>query len=861
MINHVPTQGFMDLFLFVLGVLATVGVVYLFALWVGRNRIPLTILLASTIWSQAATHYITQAGIPPTTNSLNGLNAYTNINAGDTVRLIGTFTNGVAITTQNRSDGKGFVGDYGNPVTFVFDAGCNFTAPAWGQYGNTANSFSNGNAFYMTDVKAVVIDGGSDGIIQATANASGWLQWSNRCDMINLNILEGSFEIKNLTITNIYRRLHGNDDAYTPGHAGDVGYIVSGNGILIGGGWTNGSVHNCNLSEQANLLAFSYALPAHNTSIYSNNIISCSFGIQVYGYYQAAATNWQIWANNINTKNTWSGGDGGTFHGDGIIVNMHQGNYKLLDQLLATNSATYSVAGYSTVNVSPSDWGDTGDYYSYYSWSPNGDTNNTGIWLGTAPGTGTNYTTATNFYVPRDYAIYMTGTPGSNNTGSVRWHPTTNVVATIFSKTNFAFYNASGYYTNELPQWGNYGSYYNYFQNGDTNNVSMLNGTNVYTITTSPFAVTNFFVLTGTPNYPITAKLGWLHAATNNNMQVYRNTFGPEWGTNATCWFFPSADMPSGFQNYKVFNNVVIIDNITSPSLMGNSVSVGDQCFFANNTMIQINSVPIGHAVQGTFGGGRILNNYGRYFSSAWDFNSINVDSRGAGRSDQIDFNVWEGITEWRSTAGNWPTLWYVSDTNSPFYGIGIYKMPEFEDNTETNTPSMPWTSGLPPLVISHLVPYSSDTVLVGKGTNLTVFASQLGTPQLTNDFYGNPRPAVGAWTIGAFEVASTNTAPSIQTQPTSQAGVTNSSLTTTFIVNGSQPLIYDWFYVNMSTIYHVLQGTNQSTWTTNRPVVDAYAYYCIVTNNFGAVTSTFAYFQWTNGLPQLQKYIPMKVR
>jgi len=44
----------MDLFLFVLGVLATVGVVYLLALWVDRNRLPLTILLASTICSRAA---------------------------------------------------------------------------------------------------------------------------------------------------------------------------------------------------------------------------------------------------------------------------------------------------------------------------------------------------------------------------------------------------------------------------------------------------------------------------------------------------------------------------------------------------------------------------------------------------------------------------------------------------------------------------------------------------------------------------------------------------------------------------------------------------------------------------------------
>jgi hypothetical protein len=43
--------------------------------------------------------------------------------------------------------------------------------------------------------------------------------------------------------------------------------------------------------------------------------------------------------------------------------------------------------------------------------------------------------------------------------------------------------------------------------------------------------------------------------------------------------------------------------------------------------------------------------------------------------------------------------------------------------------------------------PLTNDTVLIGQGTNLTSWG-------ITNDFYGNTRPATGPWTIGAFQEA-----------------------------------------------------------------------------------------------------------
>jgi hypothetical protein len=50
--------------------------------------------------------------------------------------------------------------------------------------------------------------------------------------------------------------------------------------------------------------------------------------------------------------------------------------------------------------------------------------------------------------------------------------------------------------------------------------------------------------------------------------------------------------------------------------------------------------------------------------------------------------------------------------------------------------------------------PLPTDTVLVGKGTNLTAFYS--------TDFNDNPRLATGHWTIGAYETTGT----ALQLQP-----------------------------------------------------------------------------------------------
>ena len=57
-------------------------------------------------------------------------------------------------------------------------------------------------------------------------------------------------------------------------------------------------------------------------------------------------------------------------------------------------------------------------------------------------------------------------------------------------------------------------------------------------------------------------------------------------------------------------------------------------------------------------------------------------------------------------------------------------------------------------LLNAQFQPLTNDTVATGKGTNLTAWAVANDMSAITNDYQGNPRPAVGNWTIGAYQVA-----------------------------------------------------------------------------------------------------------
>jgi|ERR1035437_221101 hypothetical protein len=109
--------------------------------------------------------------------------------AGDTVHLVGTFTGGITITNS---------GTTVNPITFLFEPNAKFSVP----------TFS--GVLIQCNQSNVVIDGGQNGIIEATANGTG-LAYSNDFAAIQIS---GAFGVlvKNLLIQNLYVNVAGSDE-------------------------------------------------------------------------------------------------------------------------------------------------------------------------------------------------------------------------------------------------------------------------------------------------------------------------------------------------------------------------------------------------------------------------------------------------------------------------------------------------------------------------------------------------------------------------------------------------------------------------------------------------------------------------
>ena len=80
----------------------------------------------------------------------------------------------------------------------------------------------------------------------------------------------------------------------------------------------------------------------------------------------------------------------------------------------------------------------------------------------------------------------------------------------------------------------------------------------------------------------------------------------------------------------------------------------------------------------------------------------------------------------------------------------------------------------------ADFAPLTNDVVAIGNGTNLTAWG-------ITDDYAGNPRPATGNWTIGAYETASMRTFVSLTASPTS-------------IING-QSTTLSWSTVNATIV------------------------------------------------------------
>jgi hypothetical protein len=228
---------------------------------------------------------------------------------GDSAHLCGTFT-GTAGQTMFTIPGSG---SSGNPVTIVFETGSHLDAPYWGGASNGAITISGKN--YIT------INGGTNGIIQNTANGTALAnQQASQGIYINAST---NIEVKNLTIQNIYAN-GGSDPSAT-----DTAGTNTAN-IKINGSNTNISVHDNTLTAARVGIREDFDGAALDTVSFYNNTISdhgwgimvgagtggeTTTGINIYGNTFTDWTNWQCPANA-----TYCNDKTDTYHTDGIIL-------------------------------------------------------------------------------------------------------------------------------------------------------------------------------------------------------------------------------------------------------------------------------------------------------------------------------------------------------------------------------------------------------------------------------------------------------------------------------------------------------------------------------------------------------------
>jgi hypothetical protein len=175
------------------------------------------------------------------------------IRGGTSVHICGTLGN---VLTFQAS------GTAGNPITLVFEAGASMSAPTWGGVRPIKTA---GGAFSW-----LVLDGGSNGVIEATANGTT-LATQNNDGGVDLGICNNC-TVRNLTIRNMYVHTSPIDEA----GEGSDGISVTGSNVTL---------NNNTISDTKQCIAYVFpgTATSSNVNIYGNTLYHCDHGVQVGG--------------------------------------------------------------------------------------------------------------------------------------------------------------------------------------------------------------------------------------------------------------------------------------------------------------------------------------------------------------------------------------------------------------------------------------------------------------------------------------------------------------------------------------------------------------------------------------------------
>ncbi len=247
------------------------------------------------------------------------------IGPGTTVHLCGTFTGGPG-STMLTIQGSG---SSGSPITILFEAGAQMNAPYWG-----GDPFAGAGAAVVCSGRSyIILDGGSNGIIQNTSNGSAALGYSNQAASTGVQFSSCSHsEIRNLTVKNIYVHTHGDD-----GGIGNTGAISAGYGDFI-------SIHNNNVTQ-----AFFGINIGYNTTSSGGNITSASLYGNVIdhschlinigdGNDNASASGINVYNNTLGPHFIDWTANGQGCHSDGMIISAFNSGSSLSNSNFYNNT-------------------------------------------------------------------------------------------------------------------------------------------------------------------------------------------------------------------------------------------------------------------------------------------------------------------------------------------------------------------------------------------------------------------------------------------------------------------------------------------------------------------------------------------
>jgi hypothetical protein len=218
------------------------------------------------------------------------------VSAGDTVHLCGTITSPLTIQGSGTNSTT-------NAITIKFETGAKFSKAHWNQSGTNQDS-----AIYSGGYNYIVIDGGTDGIIESTLNgSSGGTCPGGSCtsQLANNGIYFGSgtigTTIKNINIRNLYYRTSTTD--YAPA-------TTSLNSIVVSGQITNLSIYNVTATYANNLFWIAIAGTSSGVYIYNNTLSATSVAISVgIGSVGATLDDIKMYGNTCNIGVEWYGND------------------------------------------------------------------------------------------------------------------------------------------------------------------------------------------------------------------------------------------------------------------------------------------------------------------------------------------------------------------------------------------------------------------------------------------------------------------------------------------------------------------------------------------------------------------------